>query len=207
MYILYHMSIKEIKNITKKVFSKNKIIKAKEFVENGLHPEEIKKLLKNEYIQKVGRGLYILANKKISSFYPFAVIALQVPKSVICLNSALLFHDIGTQIPHSTWFAIPNRNAHPRIAELSVRIFRFSKDAYSKGIEVHSIEGVDVKIYSIAKTIADCFKYRNVIGLDVALEALKDVVQNKKIKIDDLIYAAEICRVRKIMRPYIEALL
>ena len=201
------MNIIEKKDIAKRLFSQKKILRSKELITGGLHAEEIKRLLEIDFLQKLGRGLYILSGSQISSYISFAEVTIQVPNAVICLNSALIFHDIGTQNPHSVWFAIPNRNAQPKVSSVSIRTFRFSKEAYSQGIETHRIDGINVKIYSIAKTVADCFKYRNVIGLEAALEALKDIIQNKRASIENISHFAGICRVTKIIKPYIEAIL
>ncbi|MCD6365577.1 MAG: hypothetical protein J7M14_06845 [Planctomycetes bacterium] len=126
-------------------------------------------------------------------------------KGVICLLSALRFQEIGTQAPHEVWIALDRRAARPRARRLKTRIVRFSGKALTEGVDEHTIEGVQVRIYRPAKTVADCFKYRNKIGLDVALEALREVLRSRKCSIDELWKYASICRVTKTMRPYTEA--
>ena len=136
-----------------------------------------------------------------------AQVSKRVPHGVICLLSALQFHDIGTQSPFEVWVAIDQKAAEPKIDYPPIRIVRFSGKALSEGIENHQIEGVEVKIYNKAKTIADCFKFRNKIGLDIALEALKDSRQRKLCTNDQIWEYAKLCRVSNIMKPYLEAML
>jgi predicted transcriptional regulator of viral defense system len=129
-----------------------------------------------------------------------------VPRGVICLLAALSFHGIGTQLPSEVWMAIDRRARRPRLRYPPLRIVRFTGGALTKGIESHTIEGQSVRIYGVAKTLADAFKYRNKIGLDVALEALRQAWQEKRFTIDELDRFARICRVERVMRPYVEAL-
>lgn len=128
------------------------------------------------------------------------------PKGTICLLSALRFHEIGTQVPHKVWIALDRRAATPRLEQPKIQVVRFSGFALTEGIESHTIAGVHVRIYNPAKTIADCFKYRNKLGLEVALEALKEGLRSRKASMDELWKYAKICRVAKIMQPYMEAL-
>lgn len=129
-----------------------------------------------------------------------------MPKGVICLLSALRFHEIGTQSPHQIWMAIDRKAALPKVRELPIEIVRFSGPALSEGVEEHDIGGATIKVYCPSKTVADCFKYRNKIGLDVALEALKDSWQQNMITADELWKYARICRVAQVMQPYMEAI-
>lgn len=155
---------------------------------------------------RVGRGLYRLPDAEVTAHHGIAQASKIVPKGVICLLSALRFHEIGTQVPHEMWIAIDRKSARPQARNPKMRIVRFSAKALTEGIDKHSIEGVPVKIYNPAKTVADCFKYRNKIGLDVALEALREVIRERKCTIDELWQYAKICRVTNIMRPYMEAI-
>jgi len=129
-----------------------------------------------------------------------------VNHGIVCLFSALSFHEIGTQNPSEVWLAIPRRACMPRVQEYPIQIVRFSGDAYTGGVERQNMDGVEVPVYSIPKTVADCFKYRNKIGLNVAIEALKDVIQGRRASVDDLIHFAEVCRVREIMMPYMKSI-
>lgn len=154
---------------------------------------------------RTGRGLYVVADAEISAHHGLAQACKRVPHGVICLLSALQFHELGTQIPHAIWMAVDRRAARPRMDYPPPRIVRFSGQALTADIEEHKIEGVRVRVYSPAKTVADCFKYRNKIGLDVALDALRNCRAQKKCSNDELWRYAKICRVANVMRPYLEA--
>ena len=152
----------------------------------GIHHEYLRQLCANGELVRISRGLYSLPDPDITAHHGLVQIAKAVPKGVICLLSSLRFHEIGTQIPPEVWVALDRRAARPRVLPLKTRIVRFSGKAFSGGVEDHLIEGVQVKIYSPAKTVADCFKYRNKIGLDVALEALRAVLHDRKCSTNDL---------------------
>ena len=172
----------------------------------GIHHEYLRQLCAEGKLVRVGRGRYMLPDAEVTAHHGLAQAGKAVPKSVICLLSALRFHEIGTQAPHQVWVAIDRRAARPQVKHLKMRIVRFSGKALTEGVDEHNIEGVPVRIYNPAKTVADCFKYRNKIGLDVALEALREVVRFRKCTIDDLWRYAKICRVTKTIRPYMESI-
>jgi len=151
--------------------------------------------------------MYMSAGVPETIHLGLAQVAKAVPRSVVCLLSALRFHEIGTQNPHQIWIAMDRRAARPRVTHPNIRVVRFSGRSLTDGIEEHDIAGVPVRIYNPAKTVADCFKYRNKIGLDVAIEALRETVQGRKCTADELWRYAKICRVSKVMRPYMEAML
>ncbi len=134
-------------------------------------------------------------------------VALKVPAGVICLISALAYHELTTQIPHEVYLALPRGAEPPRLEHPPLRLFWFTGKAFTEGVETHEVDGVPVRIYGAEKTLADCFKYRNKIGLDTAIEALKRYVRGRHTQIDTLMSYARICRVEKVMRPYLEALL
>ena len=157
-------------------------------------------------LERIGRGLYILPGSNTTEHHALAEVCKRVPNGVVCLLSALRFHEITTQAPFEVWLAIGENAWRPRLEYPPLRIARFSKASLKAGIEEHRIEGVTVRIYSPAKTIADCFKYRNKIGLDVAIEALRECWRSRRCSMNDLWYYAEICRVRNIMRPYLESI-
>lgn len=157
-------------------------------------------------LERIGRGLYRLPESEPSEHHSFVEVAVRVPRAVISLLSALQFHEIGTQNPHQVWITIDVKARSPRLEYPPLRVMRASGKSLMTGIEVHKIEGHRVSIYSAEKTIVDCFKYRNKIGLDIGLEALKEAVKKKRIKIDTLWKYAEICRITNVIKPYIEAL-
>lgn len=157
-------------------------------------------------LQQVTRGLYAPAGFEPTEHHGLATAAALVPNGVVCLLSALQFHEIGTQSPFEVWLAIDRKARKPLIADPPLRIVRFSPQALREGVEDHQLEGVPVRITSAARTVADCFKYRNKIGLDVALEALRAYRRTKR-SVDDLARAAGVARVSNVMRPYLEAVL
>lgn len=181
-------------------------IRIKDLLDRGIHPEFARRLVKKDILIRSERGLYTLADSEITEHHDLALIAKRVPKGVICLPSALIFHEIGTQLPRKIWLALEKGSAQPRLSYPPISLVRLSGPSFSEGIDEHKIEGVVVRIYNPAKTVADIFKFRNKIGLDVAIEALKDCLWSRKATIDELWYYAKICRVEKIIQPYIEAL-
>lgn len=154
---------------------------------------------------RIARGLYVNAEDDVSEHRSLVEVRTQARKGVICLLSALRFHDITTQAPFEVWLAIGQKDRAPQIDASSVRIVRFSGAALTEGIEHHTIDGGDVPVYSAAKTVADCFKFRFKIGLDVALEALREALFHRKATRDEIMHFAKICRVANVIRPYLEA--
>jgi predicted transcriptional regulator of viral defense system len=142
----------------------------------------------------------------MSEHHGLALAAAMVPKAVMCLLSALSFHRVGTQLPHEVWIALDRRTRRPRLQYPRLRVVRFGGEALTEGVESHRIEGESVRVYSVAKTIADAFKYRNKIGLDVALEALRDGWRARRFTMDEIYRYARVCRVSRVMQPYLEAL-
>ncbi len=171
----------------------------------GIARKYLNLLFHKGLLDRVDRGLYACRDTDVSAHVGLAQAAKRVPHGTVCLLSALLFHDIGTQSPHEIWMAIDFKARRPRMEYPPLRIVRFSGKALKAGIEEHRIEGVQVKVYSPAKTVADCFKYRNKIGLDVAIEALRDCLRSKKCTRAQLWESAKVCRVTEVMRPYLEA--
>ena len=182
------------------------LLRVCDLTSRGLHPEYLRRLYQKGLVRREGRGLYIAADAEISVHYGLAQVAKRVSHGVICLLSALSFHEIGTQLPHQVWMAIDRRAAKPKIQFPPLRVMRFSGAALTEGIETYQIEGVPVQIFNPAKTVADCFKYRNKIGLDVALEALKECILDRRTTMDDLWHFAQVCRMTNVMRPYMEAI-
>lgn len=192
----------------KKVFrDRGGILKTGEALSAGIHPRTLYEMKKSGILEKLARGLYRLTDMPPLSNPDFVSVALKVPNGVICLISALAYHEITTQIPHEVYLAL-NRGAEPpKLEHPPIRIFWFTGEAFTHGIENYKLDDVQARIYSPEKTIADCFKYRNKIGLDTAIEALKFYRERKRFKVDDLMQFARVCRVEKVMRPYLEALL
>ena len=156
-------------------------------------------------ILRESRGLYRLADVELGSNTDLVQVALRIPKGVICLISALSFHDLTTQIPHEVSIAIPQNFRIPRIHYPPVAVHKFAAESFEAGIEEHRIDGVTVRIYSPEKTLTDCFKFRNKIGMDVVLEALKLYKERRKINLEGLLKYARICRVENVIKPYLEA--
>ena len=172
----------------------------------GIHPRTLYALRDSGRLVEVARGLYRLADAPALSTPDLVRVATLIPRAAICLISALAFHDIGTQLPRAVYIALPRTARHPRLSHPPVRVFRFSGPPLTEGIEFHKVDGIEIRVYSVAKTIADCFKYRHKIGLDVALEALRDSWRRHRATMDDLWRYAAICRVKNVIRPYLESL-
>jgi len=157
-------------------------------------------------LEKVGRGLYRLPGANASEHETLTTVAARVPQAVFCLLTALQFHGLTTQLPRQVWIAMPRGSHAPRLDYPPVKMVQFTGEAYTEGVEVFERDQVPLRVYGVAKTVADCFKHRNKIGLDVALEALRDARSQKKASADDLWRFAKICRVANVMRPYLEAI-
>jgi predicted transcriptional regulator of viral defense system len=164
-------------------------------------------MVRQGLLERPSRGLYRLPAAEVSENHTLAELAKRVPRAVICLLTALRFHELTTQSPHEVWLAIGGKQRPPRIRDRKVRIVRFSGPAMEHGIQEYMIEGVKVRVYGPAKTVADCFKFRAKIGQGVAIEALRDCLHGRKATPAELWEAAKVCRVASVMRPYLEALL
>ena len=182
------------------------ILRARDLAAYNIPREYLGRLVKKGLLERHGRGLYMLASADLTERHNFAQIAAKVPNGVICLLSALSFHELTTQSPPVVWLALPDKTWTPKLDYPPLRVCWYSPASFSQGIETHRIEGRTVKVYGVARTIADCFKYRNKIGLDVALEALRDAWRQKKASIGQIEKYAAVCRVSRVMRPYLEAL-
>lgn len=182
------------------------IIRPRDLESHGIHREYLRRLEKKGLLTRLGRGLYTLADADFSEHQQLAEVSKRVPHGVICLLSALRFHGLTTQAPFEVWLAIDHKARVPKIDTPPVHIIYMSGKALRSGIDTHQIEGVEVPIFNPAKTVVDCFKYRNKIGLDVALESLQDYWQQHQGSIDVLWHYAKICRMGKVMRPYLEFL-
>jgi predicted transcriptional regulator of viral defense system len=172
---------------------------------HGLPRESLQRLYEQGLIQRTGRGLYTVTNSQPTEKQTLVEACKRIPHGIVCLLSALQFHDLTTQAPFEVWLAVGNR-WRPAVDYPPVRIVYFTGKALTEGIEEHTVGGVAVKVYNPAKTVADCFKYRNKIGLDVALEALRECWRERRATMDELWRMAKICRMSNVMRPYLESL-
>ncbi len=173
----------------------------------GIHPSTLYAMRDAGMLDAVSRGVYRLAGNEPLGNPDLVTVATRVPGGVICLISALAFHEITTQIPHEVHVALPRGAEEPRLDHPPIKTYRFTGEAFTEGVETHELDGVSVRIYSPEKTLADCFKFRNKIGLDTAVEAVRFYRERRNVKVDELMRYAEICRVKKIIRPYLEAIL
>lgn len=189
-----------------KLTEKNGIIRPRDVEAIGIPRTYLSTLCKSGELERRSRGLYVRSGAPINQNYQLEEIAKRMPKAVFCLLSALSFHNIGTQIPHAIWITVPKSFYPPTIEYPILTLTYATEPAYSFGIQEHNENGVMLKVYSPAKTVADCFKFRNKVGLDVAIEALKETWGERKATADELVEAAKACRVYNVMRPYMEAI-
>jgi predicted transcriptional regulator of viral defense system len=181
-------------------------IRRRDLVALGLPSVALTRLVRQGLLTRVGRGLYARPDRSTSEHGTLAEVARKQPQAIICLLSALRVHDLTTQAPFEVWLAIPNKARAPKMDYPPLRIFRFSGPALIDGIEEQKIDNMTVRVTNIARTVADCFKFRNKIGLDVAMEALQEAWRVKRVSMDELWRYATLCRVANVMRPYMESL-
>lgn len=182
------------------------VLRPRDLDRYGIPRRYMSRLYQKGLLERVGRGLYTIPGAESTEHHTIVLVSKQMPRAIVCLLSALQFHNLTSQSPYQVWIAISPTARHPRAPELPIRIVRFSGVALTEGIEDHVLEGVKVRVYGIAKTVADCFKFRNKIGLDVALEALRESLRERRCTSDELWHYAKICRVANVMRPYLEAI-
>lgn len=182
------------------------VLRPRDLEAEGISRAHLARLVTLGRLVRLGRGLYALPDEGGSAQQTITAVAVRLPQGVICLESALRFHGLTTAAPRRVWVAIPPESWRPRIHDLPVQIVRFSGEAFTAGVEQHNVDGVTVRVYSPAKTVADCFKYRNKIGIDRAIEALRECWQQRRCTADDLWHFARIDRVANVMRPYMESL-
>lgn len=183
------------------------VFRARDFTAAGIARTYIQRLCNEGLLVRVGRGLYEVADADIEAEHSLLEVSRAMPHGVVCLPSALRFHGLTTQIPHKVWMTIGPGKWVPRKPPVKLSIIRATGAALSEGVERHKVEGIEVPIYSAAKTVADCFKHRRKMGIDVAIEALRDCLRERKSTVSELWKYAGVCRVRNVMRPYLEALL
>lgn len=190
------------------VFKKNGgILRTSEALRAGIHPSTLYTMRDGGILEVVSRGVFRLASSEPLGNPDLVTVATRVQSGVICLISALAFHEITTQIPHEIHVALQRGAEIPRLEYPPIKIYWFKGQAFTAGVETHQLDGVDIRIYSPEKTLADCFKFRNKIGLDTAVEAVRFYRERRGVNVDALMRYAAICRVEKVMRPYLEAIL
>ena len=176
-------------------------------IKSGFHPDTLSTLEKEGKIEKIARGLYRMADYTFGSYTDLVITSLQAPRGIVCLVSALAFHEATNEIPSHVDISIPVGTRVNRIKYPPVRFYRFSAKTWNAGVEIHQAEGHEIRVYNLAKTIADCFKFRNRIGINVARDALKIAITEKSITPQDIMKYAKICRVDKIIKPMLETLI
>jgi predicted transcriptional regulator of viral defense system len=182
------------------------VVRPADLEAHGIPRRRMYDLVRKGKVERHARGIYAASDHPHTAEHALAQVAKRVPSGVICLLTALRFHELTTQAPAEMWIALPEKARKPRIDYPRLRVTRFSGPALTEGIETHRIEGVDVRVYSAAKTVADCFKYRNKVGIDVAVEALRDFSRRHRGGATELARFARICRVTRVMQPYLDAI-
>jgi predicted transcriptional regulator of viral defense system len=182
-----------------------KTLRARELDQHGIARSYLRQLVARGVLVQTGRGLYALADTEVSEYQTLIEASIRLPHGVICLASALRFHDLTTQNPWKVWMLIETGKRVPKVDYPALLVFQASGPSFVEGIETHLLDGAQVRITSVAKTVADCFKYRNKIGLDVALEALRECLRERRATREELHHFARICRVDRVMQPYMEA--
>ncbi len=183
------------------------IIRTREALALGIHRRTLYGLRDEGELVPVTRGLYRIEEMEIPAQVHFADVIKRIPKGVICLLSALNFHELTSQMPHQIWIAIDRKARKPKIDYPPIRVFHFSSASFTRGIEMHSIMEQNVRIYNRAKTVIDCFRWKNAVGLDVAIEAAKEYLKRRDSSPSKLMEYARACNVEKFVRPYLEALI
>jgi predicted transcriptional regulator of viral defense system len=186
---------------------KHRVVRPRDLRGLDVHSEVLRRLCKKGQLLRVSRGLYELPGAEPDPNQSLIEVCKQAPAGVICLLSALRFHGIGTQLPHEVWLAIPAKGARPRIGNPRIRVVYLSGRMYSEGVEAHQRPGGKIKAYSVAKTVVDCFRFRNQVGIDVAVEALRESLRNRKATIAQISEMAKLCRCETVIRPYLEAMI
>ncbi len=182
------------------------ILRASQAHKAGIHPQVISRMKSKGVLESIARGLYRLKGSAVLSQPDIVTIAMKVPQGVLCLISALAFYEVTTEISRAVNIALKAGSQKPKVDYPPTKYYWISEPAFSAGIEAHKVDGVEVRVYSLEKTVTDCFKFRNKIGMDVAIAALKECITKKNCKIDEIMKFAKINRVEKVMSPYLQAL-
>lgn len=182
------------------------ILRTKDALELGVHPRTLYRLRDDGVLEQVSRGVYRLAAMPDLGHPDLVAVALRVPRAVVCLISALAFHDATDEVPHEVHFALPRGSKAPRIDHPPLRVFWFSGPALSEGVEVVQVDGVDLRVYDLPKTVVDCFRFRNKLGLDVAVGALEEALRRKSVRPAEVLRYARLCHIESVILPYVEAM-
>lgn len=204
--VLYNLRMAVSRTSALRFVGKAGVFRPADFQAHGLSKAELYRLVREGAVIRTARGLYTAAQHQPTERHSLAQVAKRAPAGVFCLLTALRFHELTTQSPADVWLALPTKARKPHLDYPRLRVARFSGGALTEGIEMHRVEGVDVRVYSAAKTVADCFKYRNKIGIDVAVEALRDFTRRHRGGATELARFARICRVTRVMQPYLDAI-
>ena len=188
-----------------KLAKKAGTVTTRQVVASGVHRQVLTRMVNAGQLERISRGVYALPEHPVTENHGLALVAAKVPQCVVCLTSALAFHGIGTQLPHEVSIALPRGAHRPTLDYPPIRVVRFTGESFSEGVEEYAIEGQQVRVYCPAKTLADCFKFRNKIGLDLALEALREGWKMKLFTMEEVRRYAAICRVERVMKPYLES--
>lgn len=196
----------QLENRALRVIRRLGVVRAAELEAHGIPRGQLYRLVRKGLVERQARGIYVSTKHPITAEHTLAQVAKRVPGGVFCLLSALRFHELTTQAPAEVWIALPEKARRPKLDYPRLRVARFSGPAFTEGIETHRLEGVEVRVYSAAKTVADCFKYRNKVGVDVAVDALRDFGRRYRGHATELARYARICRVSRVMQPYLDAI-
>ena len=183
------------------------VLRARDLAARGYPRSALSRLMKKGFLQRLSRGLYSVVQAEITEHQTLTEVAKTYPDAVVCLLSALLFHNLTTQLPRRVWLAVDNKAWAPRKGPVRFEVVWLTGRSFSEGIEIHDIHGVPVRVYNPAKTVADCFKFRNRVGTDVAVEALRETLRERRATPAEIIRYAKTCRVTNVIRPYLEALI
>jgi len=186
------------------IFAKHSMARSRDFELAGIGRAQLRRAVIEGSLQRLSRGVYARADQSIGDHWSLREVAVRSPGAVICLLSALAFHGVTTQQPHEVWIALEGTAWAPRISNLHLRVHRFSGKAFGLGIENHMVEGVSIRVYGLARTVADCFRMRNKIGLDIAMEALREALRSRKVTRDQIIEMARQLRVESVILPYMQ---
>ena len=182
------------------------LARPRELDAHGVSRAQLSRLVDDGLVLRQARGIYVAARHAPTEAHTLAQVAKRVPEAVFCLLTALRYHGLTTQSPAEVWIALSEKARRPRLDYPRLRVARFSGPALTEGIAEHSVEGVRIRVYSAAKTVADCFKYRNKVGIDVAVEALRDFSRKFRGSANELARCARICRVSRVMQPYLDSI-
>lgn len=182
------------------------VLRTSEALSAGIHPRDLYALRDRGELEKVSRGVYRLAELPPLGQPDLVTVVARVPKAVVTLISALHFHGITTEIPHSVSIALPRGTSTPQLDWPPLDVYRYSGERFTHGVEIHDCDGIDVRVYDVAKTLADCFRFRNRIGIEIAVEALREAIAEGRVTPAEVMRSATVCRVHRVIRPYLEAL-